>query len=128
MRMDQHMADAQRDIIVLKETVKRLDLGVYRLHGNAKANQEVVRKVQGQVKDMAGVKATVRRLRKEVDNLLFQLPVGKDTGRRFFFYNRLNGTQLSTGIKITVDFRCMLTDAVIISLLLFGFFSMCVVY
>lgn len=81
MRMDQHMADAQRDIIVLKETVKRLDLGVYRLHGNAKANQEVVRKVQGQVKDMAGVKATVRRLRKEVDNLLFQLPVGKDTGR-----------------------------------------------
>ena len=80
MRMDQHVADAQRDIVVLKENVKRLDLGLYRLHGNTKANQEVVRKVQGQVKDMAGVKATVRLLQKEVDNLLFQLPIGKDTG------------------------------------------------
>ena len=80
MRMDQHVADAQRDIVVLKENVKRLDLGLYRLHGNAKANQEVVRKVQGQVKDMAGVKATVRLLQKEVDNLLFQLPIGEDTG------------------------------------------------
>ena len=80
MRMDQHVADAQRDIVVLKENVKRLDLGLYRLHGNTKANQEVVRNVQGQVKDMAGVKATVRLLQKEVDNLLFQLPIGKDTG------------------------------------------------
>ena len=83
MRMDQHVADAQRDIVVLKENVKRLDLGLYRLHGNAKANQEVVRKVQGQVKDMAGVKATVRLLQKEVDNLLFQLPIGEDTGTWF---------------------------------------------
>ena len=78
MRMEQNVADTRRDVIVLKETAKRLDLGLYRLHGNVKANHEVVRKVQGQVKDTAGVKATVRLLRKEVDNLLFQLPIGEE--------------------------------------------------
>ncbi|XP_070175817.1 protein scabrous-like [Littorina saxatilis] len=74
LRIDQHMTGAQRDLALLKETVKRLDLGLYRLHGSAKSNQHAVRKVQGQIKDVHAVKAKVHMLRKEVDNLLFQLP------------------------------------------------------
>lgn len=79
LRIDQHMTGAQRDLALLKETVKRLDLGLYRLHGSAKSNQHAVRKVQGQIKDVHAVKAKVHMLRKEVDNLLFQLPSGKKT-------------------------------------------------
>lgn len=70
------MADAQRDMASVQETVTRLDLGIYRLHANIKATQEMTRKVQTEVSEMAGVSANVQILRREVDNLLFQLPAG----------------------------------------------------
>jgi hypothetical protein len=76
-RLDQHVADAQHDVTVLKETVKRLDLGLYRLHGDAKTSQDAVRKLEEYVKGMAGLEVKVGVLRKEVNDLLFQLPAGQ---------------------------------------------------
>ncbi|XP_076454962.1 uncharacterized protein LOC143289753 [Babylonia areolata] len=74
LRVDQHLSEAQRDLVTLKDTVKRLDLGLYRLHGNSKATQEALRKVKGQVNDAVHVAGKVEALRTEVDNLLFQTP------------------------------------------------------
>ncbi|KAL8575678.1 hypothetical protein ACOMHN_055867 [Nucella lapillus] len=75
LRVDKQMSQAQRDIVTLKDTVKRLDLGLYRLHGNSKGTQEALRKVTGQVNDMAHTASKVEALKSEVDNLLFQMPV-----------------------------------------------------
>lgn len=71
------MVDVRNDVVVLRETIKRVDLSLYRLHGNGKAIQEDIRGLQDQVKKTERLPSVVQHLKQEVDNLLFQLPTGQ---------------------------------------------------